>query len=92
MSHFIKYLKNDRATFLGSITIPVEKVVIIIIPHAMVLAPKIEYFVVINVYLKTAGKTYFQQTIRMLRKIPTELRSNTLALISSYLYPTRLHN
>ena len=59
MSQFIKYLKNDRASILVSITIPVEKVVIIIIPHAMVLAPKIEYFVVINVYLMTAGKNIF---------------------------------
>ena len=52
-------LHNDRFTFLVSTTIPVEKVVIIILPHALVLAPKIEYFVVINVYLKTAGKNIF---------------------------------
>ena len=51
-----RHLHNARSTFLVSITIPVEKVVIIITPHAMVVAPKIEFFAVINVYQKTAGK------------------------------------
>ena len=40
-----------------SITIPAEIVVIIILPHAMGLVLKVEFFVVISVYQKTAGKT-----------------------------------
>ena len=57
IAQFTKYLHNDRFTFLVSITIPVEIVVIIFLPHAMVLVLKIEFFVVISVYQKTAGKT-----------------------------------
>ena len=60
-SQFIKYWHNDRFTLLGSITIPVEIVVIIILPHAMVLAQKVEFFAVINVYQKTAGKNILHQ-------------------------------
>ena len=50
---------NDRSIFLVSITIHVEIIVIIILPHAMVLALKVEFFAVISVYQKTAGKNIF---------------------------------
>ena len=49
-----------------SISIPVEKVVIIIQRHAMVLAPKIEFFAVINVYQKTAGKNIYSLNNRIM--------------------------
>ena len=49
---------------LVSITTPVEIIVIIILNHAMVLAPKIDFFAMINVYQKMTGKR--DQIIRII--------------------------
>ena len=45
------------------ITTPVEIIVFIILNHAMVLAPKIDFFAMIDVYQKTTGK--MEQIIRI---------------------------
>ena len=49
-------MHDAKSTFLVSITTPVEIIVIIILNHAMVLAPKIDFFAMIDVYQKTTGK------------------------------------
>ena len=64
ISQFTKYLLNDRSTFLVSITIPVEIIVIIIINNAMAHALKTSLFVEINVFKNMKGKT--DQIIRMI--------------------------
>ena len=56
-------MHHTESTFFFIIT-PVEIIVIIILNHAMVLAPKIDFFAMINVYQKTTGK--MDQLIRII--------------------------
>ena len=49
-------MHNAESTFLAQSTTPVEIIVFIILNHAMVLAPKIDFCAMIDVYQKMTGK------------------------------------
>ena len=49
-------MHDAKSTFLVSITTPVEIIVFIILNHAILLAPKIDFVAMIDVYQKTTGK------------------------------------
>ena len=49
-------MHDAESTFLVQSTTPVEMIVFLIMNHAILLAPKIGFFAMIDVYQKTTGK------------------------------------